>query len=64
MESLHQSAEAFVLETAKPDEPPKPAAGSANALDSADPTQPIDPHPGGAAHKPTPAPKAKAPTAP
>jgi hypothetical protein len=64
MESLHQSAEAFVLETAKPDEPPKPAAGSANALDSADPTQPIDPQPGGAAHKPTPAPKAKAPTAP
>ena len=40
MESLHHSAEAFVQETAKPDEPP------------ADPTQPIAAPPAGSAPRP------------
>jgi Domain of unknown function (DUF4381) len=74
MESLHHSAEAFVQETAKPDEPPKAAADSAsssNSPDTADPTQPLEPPAAGTPQKPaaTPkpvatAPKSKAPTAP
>lgn len=67
MESLHHSAEAFVQETAKPDEPPKPG----DAPGSADPTQPIQPPAAGTAPKPAAtqkaaasAPRPKAPTAP
>jgi uncharacterized protein DUF4381 len=56
MESLHRSAEVFVQETAKPEEPP--AAGASS--DAADPTQPIDATTGGAAPKATAAPKPKA----
>jgi hypothetical protein len=54
MESLHHSAEAFVQETATPDEPPKPG----ESPDSADATQPIAAPASGAA------PKSKAPTTP
>ena len=70
MESLHHSAEAFVQETAKPDEPPQPG-------ESPDSAQPTQPPPSAAAPSPatTPkpaamqkpgasAPKPKAPTAP
>ena len=67
MESLHDSAAAFVQETAKPDEAPKPG----DAPDAADPTQPIPPSAAGMAPKPATtqkpianAPKPKAPTAP
>jgi hypothetical protein len=54
MESLHHSAEAFVQETATPDEPPKPG----ESPDSVDATQPIAAPASGAA------PKSKAPTTP
>ena len=64
MESLHHSAAAFVQETAKPDEPPKAAADSANSSDAADPTQPLEPPAAGTPKSVATAPKSKAPTAP
>jgi hypothetical protein len=63
MESLHDSAEAFVQETAKPDEPPKPeeAPKPGDAPDSADPTQPLRPPATGTPPKPA---TTRKPTAP